>query len=118
MSDHAPLTGPSAEGAAAYVDVDLYDPERILAAAAETLDAAAAQTLDLTRPTALILSGILGHVADHDEARSLVRRLPDGLPSGRFLCVNDDIAGWAVSPEKQFGRWAACAGHRPTDQGE
>ncbi|MCN9239323.1 SAM-dependent methyltransferase [Streptomyces sp. RY43-2] len=77
------------EGATAYVDADLYDPERILAHAAETLD--------LTRPTALILSGILGHVADYDEARSIVRRLMDGLPSGSYLSVNDGSLG--IDPE-------------------
>ncbi|WP_406445395.1 SAM-dependent methyltransferase [Streptomyces sp. NBC_01613] len=73
------------EGATSYEDLDLYDPERILKAAG--------RTLDLTRPTALILSGILGHVADHDEARSLVRTLLDGLPSGSHLCVNDGSRG-------------------------
>ncbi|OIJ88098.1 SAM-dependent methyltransferase [Streptomyces colonosanans] len=80
------------EGATAYVDADLYDPERILAAAAETLD--------LTRPTALILSGILGHVADYDEARSIVRRLLDGLPSGSYLSLNDGSLGFDPEYER------------------
>jgi hypothetical protein len=80
------------QGATAYVDADLYDPERILEAAAETLD--------LTRPTALILSGILGHVADYDEARSIVRRLLDGLPSGSYLSVNDGSLGFDPEYEK------------------
>ncbi|WP_405866292.1 SAM-dependent methyltransferase [Streptomyces sp. NBC_00005] len=75
----------TAEGATAYVDADVLDPERILAAAAETLD--------LTRPTALVLSNILGHVADHDRARSLVNRLMEALPSGSYLCVNDGSRG-------------------------
>ncbi|MFE9993794.1 SAM-dependent methyltransferase [Streptomyces avermitilis] len=73
------------QGATSYVDVSLYEPDRVLAAAAETLD--------LTRPTALILSGILGHVPDYDEARSIVRRLLDGLPSGSYLSVNDGSRG-------------------------
>ncbi|MEU1179939.1 SAM-dependent methyltransferase [Streptomyces sp. NPDC005820] len=75
----------SPEGATAYVDADVLDPERILAAAAETLD--------LSRPTALILSNILGHVADHDEARSVVDRLMGALPSGSHLSVNDGSLG-------------------------
>jgi O-methyltransferase involved in polyketide biosynthesis len=75
----------SPEGATDYVDASLYEPDRILAAAA--------QTLDLSRPTALILSGILGHVTDYDQARSLVRQLLDGLPSGSYLCVNDGSRG-------------------------
>jgi hypothetical protein len=73
------------EGATAYEDISLFEPERILEAAARTLDPA--------RPTALILSGILGHVADHDRARDLVRRLLEGLSSGSHLSVNDGSRG-------------------------
>lgn len=75
----------SPEGATDYVDADVLDPERILAAAAETLD--------FSRPTALILSNILGHVADYDEARSIVDRLMGALPSGSYLSVNDGSLG-------------------------
>ncbi|MEV6833957.1 SAM-dependent methyltransferase [Streptomyces sp. NPDC051133] len=73
------------EGATAYVDADVTDPERILAAAAETLD--------LSRPTGLILSNILGHVADYDRARGIVDRLMAALPSGSHLSVNDGSRG-------------------------
>ncbi|MFE9442793.1 SAM-dependent methyltransferase [Streptomyces sp. NPDC006602] len=73
------------EGATAYEDISLFEPEQILSAAA--------QTLDPDRPTALILSGILGHVADYEAARELVRRLLEGLPSGSFLSVNDGSRG-------------------------
>ncbi|MFE9173659.1 SAM-dependent methyltransferase [Streptomyces kebangsaanensis] len=73
------------EGATDYVDADVRDPDRVLAAAA--------RTLDLTRPTALVLSNILGHIADFDQARSIVTRLMDALPSGSHLCVNDGSRG-------------------------
>jgi hypothetical protein len=73
------------EGATAYVDANVLEPDRILAAAAETLD--------FGRPTALILSNILGHVADHDQARSIVTRLMAALPSGSYLSVNDGSLG-------------------------
>ncbi len=73
------------EGVTAYEDMSLFEPERILEAAARTLDP--------SRPTALILSGILGHVEGHDRARDLVRRLMAGLPSGSYLCVNDGSRG-------------------------
>ncbi|MFC9126655.1 SAM-dependent methyltransferase [Streptomyces sp. NPDC057099] len=73
------------EGATDYEPISLYEPERIIEAAGKTLD--------LTRPTALILSGILGHVADYDEARGLVRRLLAGLPSGSFLSLNEGSRG-------------------------
>ncbi|WP_432025980.1 SAM-dependent methyltransferase [Streptomyces sp. 1222.5] len=75
----------SREGATAYIDADVTDPERILAAAAETLD--------LSRPTALILSNILGHVADREQARSIVTRLMAALPSGSYLSINDGSRG-------------------------
>jgi len=69
------------QGATAYIHADLRDPEKILAEAADTLD--------LTQPVALILSGVLGHVVDIDEARSIVRGLLAGLPSGSYLSLND-----------------------------
>ncbi|MER5436892.1 SAM-dependent methyltransferase [Streptomyces sp. NPDC002588] len=75
----------SPEGATAYEDLSLYEPARILEAAG--------RTLDLTRPTALILSGILGHVADHDEACALVRGLLAGLPAGSYLSLNEGSRG-------------------------
>ncbi|MEU6774998.1 SAM-dependent methyltransferase [Streptomyces sp. NPDC046759] len=75
----------SPEGATSYIDANLTDPERILQAAASTLD--------FGRPVALILSNILGHLADYDQARSIARRLMDALPSGSHLSVNDGSRG-------------------------
>jgi hypothetical protein len=69
------------EGACHYVDADLRDPQAILHAAAATLD--------LSQPVALMLMEILGHVADDDEARSIVSRLMAGLPSGSYLVIAD-----------------------------
>ena len=46
--------------------------------------AEAAKTLDLTQPVALLLIGVLGHVADYDEARSIVRRLLAGAAVGQL----------------------------------
>jgi len=69
------------EGAAEYVQADVHDPERILAAAAETLD--------FSKPAALIMNGIMGHVTDDDEARSIVGQLMDGLPAGSYLMLSD-----------------------------
>ncbi|MFD8395662.1 SAM-dependent methyltransferase [Streptomyces sp. NPDC059680] len=75
----------SPEGATAYIDADVTAPERILEAAGETLD--------FGRPVALILSNILGHVGDYDQARSIADRLMDALPSGSYLSVNDGSRG-------------------------
>ncbi len=71
----------SPEGATDYVDADLRDTDKILREAA--------RTLDFGRPIAIMLMGILGHIQDDDEARSIVTRLVAGVPSGSYLTVND-----------------------------
>jgi S-adenosyl methyltransferase len=73
----------SPEGVTDYVDADLRDPVTILGEAAKTLD--------LTKPVALMLMGVLGHIGDYGEARSIVLRLLDGLPRGSYLAINDSI---------------------------
>ncbi len=73
----------SPEGATDYIDADLRDPDKILQSATEALD--------LSQPVAVMLLGVLGYVADHDEARSIVRRLLDELPSGSYLTINDGV---------------------------
>jgi hypothetical protein len=35
--------------------------------------------------------GVLGHVTDHAEARSIVAGLVAGLPAGSYLAINDSI---------------------------
>jgi O-methyltransferase involved in polyketide biosynthesis len=70
----------SPEGVTDYADADLRDPERIVQEAA--------RTLDFTQPIALMMLGILGHVAD-DEAESIVKRLVAALPSGSYVVIND-----------------------------
>jgi hypothetical protein len=73
------------EGATSYVDASLFDIDRILSAASETID--------MSKPTALILSGTLGHMGDYDRARAIVAELMDALPSGSYLCINDGSRG-------------------------
>ena len=72
------LTG-APEGVTEYVDADAREPEKILAAAAGTLD--------LTRPVAVLMLGILNFVLDTDEARSIVRTLMDAVPPGSYLVL-------------------------------
>jgi hypothetical protein len=72
------------EGTTAFLDADLRDPAHIVSAAG--------RTLDFGRPVALILSGVLGHVAETDEARALVRALLATLPPGSYLSLNDGTA--------------------------
>ncbi|WP_245679384.1 SAM-dependent methyltransferase [Actinomadura hibisca] len=69
------------EGATHYIDADMRAPERIIAEAAKILD--------FSQPVGLLFMGVLGHITDYDEARSIVRRLMDVLPSGSYLALND-----------------------------
>ena len=69
------------EGATDYLDADLRNPDTILQQAA--------RTLDFTQPIAIMLMGILGHIADDEQAQSIVKRLVDGVPAGSYLTMND-----------------------------
>nr|WP_233513835.1 SAM-dependent methyltransferase [Micromonospora craterilacus] len=72
------LTG-GPEGTTDYVEADVRDPERILHAAAATLD--------LQRPTAILMLGILNFVPDDADAHRSVHRLMDAVPPGSYLAV-------------------------------
>jgi S-adenosyl methyltransferase len=50
---------------------------------------AASVVLDPGRPVGLVLSGVMGHIADTEEAQSIVAGLLDGLPPGSYLSLND-----------------------------
>jgi hypothetical protein len=67
------------EGATAYLDADLRDPDRILAGAAELLD--------FSRPVAVLLIGILQLIPDSDDPHAIVARLTGAVPSGSWLAV-------------------------------
>src|SRR4249920_2665361 len=75
----------SPEGVTNYIDADLHDPANILAEAGTTLD--------LDQPVALLLIGVLGHVADTGVTRGIVARMMDGLAPGSFL-VQCDGTDW------------------------
>jgi S-adenosyl methyltransferase len=68
------------EGATAYLDADLRDPEKILAEAAETLD--------FSRPVALMLVAVLHCVPDQDDPYGIVARLLEDMPPGSHLVVS------------------------------
>jgi O-methyltransferase involved in polyketide biosynthesis len=93
------------EGRTDYIDADLREPDRILAEAG--------RTLDFTQPIALILSGVLGHVSDTGEARAIVKRLVDALPSGSYLAVNDGTSVVAGDQAKEAAEEYADSGAVP-----
>lgn len=69
------------EGVTDYVDADLHDPDTILEAAGKILD--------FSKPVALMLMGILGHIQDYEEAKEIVRRLQAALPPGSYFVHYD-----------------------------
>jgi O-methyltransferase involved in polyketide biosynthesis len=86
------------EGACAYVDGDLRDPDKILAQAA--------RTLDFSKPVGLMLLGILHHIPDTGQAYSIVRQLVSALAPGSFLVINHStsaVSGAAM--EEAVAHW-------------
>jgi hypothetical protein len=76
------LTGK--QGTTDYIDADLNKPADIIRIAQEKLD--------FTRPVAIMLMGILGHIGNPEEnddqfARSVVGQLKQALPSGGYLAL-------------------------------
>jgi hypothetical protein len=74
------LLAGSPEGATQYIDGDLRDASVILRAAAGTLD--------FTRPTALMLVGILHLIQDSEDPYRIVASLVEALPSGSYLVIS------------------------------
>jgi S-adenosyl methyltransferase len=79
------LTG-NAVGGVDYIDADLAGPQRIVQIAQEKLD--------FTRPVAIMLMNILGHIGDPAEnddqvARAIVSQLKAALPLGGYLAIDE-----------------------------
>ncbi|MFF1374911.1 SAM-dependent methyltransferase [Streptomyces sp. NPDC058308] len=86
----------SPEGATAYVDADMHDPDAIL-------DSPEFRALiDLDEPVGLMVIGILHFILPPDD-QSLVQRLLEPLPPGSFLALTIGTADFA--PE-EVGRVA------------
>ncbi len=68
------------QGACAYLDADLRDPEAILAAAAGTLD--------FSQPVAVMLIAVMHFVGDDSQASAIVRRLTDACVPGSFVTIS------------------------------
>jgi S-adenosyl methyltransferase len=73
------LLAGSRDGAVAFLDADLRDPETILG---ET-----AKTLDFGQPMAVLLLGILHSIGDGDDPYGIVRGLVQAIPGGSYLAI-------------------------------
>jgi hypothetical protein len=69
------------QGSTRYLHADMHDSAALIEGAAEILD--------FDQPVAVFFMGVLGHIADHDEARALVKGIMDRVPSGSYLTIAD-----------------------------
>ena len=68
------------EGACAYIDADLRDPDTILGEAANTLD--------FGQPVAVMLIAVLQVVSDDNKASAIVKRLMGACVPGSFMAIS------------------------------
>jgi O-methyltransferase involved in polyketide biosynthesis len=86
------------EGATDYIDADVRDPDTILRGAA--------RTLDFNRPVAITMLGILPFIDDDEEARAIIGRLMDAVPSGSYLAIaHSTSAVTGTAMEEAVHRW-------------
>jgi hypothetical protein len=94
------LLAGSPEGATAYLDADLREPDKILQ------DPDLLRTLDLSQPVALMLVAILMFFRDAEGPYGIVARLLEALPSGSYLALTHPTADF--NPEAMSGAVAAA----------
>jgi S-adenosyl methyltransferase len=90
--DHDPLVlaharsllSSTPEGACAYLEGDLREPEAILSAAADTLD--------FSQPVAVMLIAVMHFIGDDAQARSILDRLTGACVPGSFLALSHAAA--------------------------
>ena len=93
------------EGACAYLDADIRDTGKLLAASANLLD--------FSQPVALMLIGILQLIPDSDDPAGIVARLLDAVPSGSWLAIvqpaNDVAADQMANMVKRYNAGVSTA---------
>jgi len=76
------LLASTPEGATAYIDADLRDPEKILD------NPELRRVLDFAKPVALILAAIFHFIKDEEDPYGIAARLIAALPPGSFLVMS------------------------------
>ncbi|MEU6721351.1 SAM-dependent methyltransferase [Nonomuraea sp. NPDC046802] len=93
------LRGTSQESTA-FVDADLREPEKILATA-EGL-------LDFGRPIGLMLLGVVDFLPDTGQAKAIITRLLEAMPSGSHLAISHGLVGKGL--EEGVRHWNESGG--------
>jgi hypothetical protein len=89
------LVNTTDEGVTDYIEADFHNPDQIVADARNILNFA--------QPIAVMFMGVLGHVADYDEMRSIVSRVMAAAPSGSYLVLWDSTNTTEGFDEAQQG---------------
>jgi hypothetical protein len=76
------LLASSPQGATAYLDADIRDPDKIIG------NAELREIFDLSQPVALMLAAILHFIRDEDDPYGIVARLVSILPKGSYLVMS------------------------------
>ncbi len=87
------LTNTTPEGVTGYVDADYHEPDQIVADARNILN--------FNQPIAVMFMGVLGHIREFAEMRSIVDRVMEKVPSGSYLLLWDSTS---TSEEVLLGR--------------
>ena len=107
------LLSSSDEGATAYLDADLRDPEPILRTAA--------QTLDFSQPVGVVLVGVLHLISDDEKPEAIIGRLMADVPSGSYLMLTQpasdvDAAAVAAGAQRYNSRVSTPQTRRSRDE--
>jgi hypothetical protein len=78
------LVNTTPEGVTTYIDADLSEPDDVVAGARNVLN--------FNQPIGVMFMGVLGHIADYEESRSIVARVMAAVPAGSYLTMWDDTA--------------------------
>ena len=89
------------EGSISYIYGDLHDPQPILAEAAKTLD--------FSRPTAVMLFGILHFFSDADDPIGLIGQLLAPLAPGSYLAISHLTSDHYPEADKAAAVYAGVA---------
>ncbi|MGP4014733.1 SAM-dependent methyltransferase [Saccharopolyspora sp. 5N708] len=89
------------EGVTSCIDADYHDPESIIS------DARA--ILNFSQPIAVMFMGVLGHVAEYEDAVSITRRVMAAVPSGSYLILweNTNVTETARSAAAEYAKSGA-----------
>jgi hypothetical protein len=102
LSHARALLASSEEGATAYIDADLREPDKIIS------NAELQGILDFSQPVALMLAAILHFIKDEDDPYGIVARLVGVLPEGSYLVMShatNDFLAPAEAAEIVAGRY-------------